>query len=106
MKFGGRIRTAAAATTAAVELWLVALLVAAGIVSTRALLPGVILAAAFWPVRWLSTGRPSVRTPGDWAVALLVLMIPVTLWATALPEVTRPEVLRLLMGIALYYAIV
>ena len=103
MKLRERIRTAAA-RLAAIELWPVALLVVAGIVSARALLAGVILSAAFWLVRWLATGRPTVRTPGDWAIALLLLMIPVTLWATALPEVTRPQVLRLLTGVALYYA--
>ncbi len=79
---------------------------AAGIVSTRALLPGVILAALFWPIRWLVTGRLSVRTAGDWAVGGLVLLLPVTLWATALPEVTQPQVLRLALGLALYYAVV
>ena len=39
-------------------------------------------------------------------ISLQVLTIPVTLWATALPEVTQPQVLRLLAGIALYYALV
>ena len=37
---------------ATIELWGVARLVVAGIVSTRALLPGVVLTAAFRPVRW------------------------------------------------------
>lgn len=33
-------------------------------------------------------------------------MIPATLWVTAIPEKTIPQVLRLLCGIGLYYAIV
>ncbi len=83
-----------------------ALAVAAAVASER-LLPAALLAAAlFWPLRWLATGRPTVRTPGDWAIGLLALMLPVTLWATALPEVTRPAVLQLLMGIAFYFALV
>lgn len=101
----GKVRSAAAAV-AALEVWVVGLLVLAGAVSTRALPLALAVAAAFWGVRWLATGRLTVRTPGDWAVALLGLMIPVTLWATALPGVTQPQVLRLLTGIALYYAVV
>ena len=77
-----------------------------GSIAVERLLPvALVVAACFWLVRWLAYGRPTVRTPGDWAIGLLVVMIPVTLWATALPEVTRPEVLRLLMGLALYYAV-
>jgi putative inorganic carbon (HCO3(-)) transporter len=39
-------------------------------------------------------------------VLLLLFMVPVTLWATALPEITVPQVLRLLAGVLLFYAIV
>ena len=63
------------------------------------------VAAAFWPLRWLANGRLSVRTPADWGIAVLLLMIPVTLWATALPDTTLVQVYRLLTGIALYYVI-
>ncbi len=61
------------------------------------------VAAFFWALRWLVTRRPSVPTPADVPVLLLTLLIPVTLWATALPEKTWPQVLRLLTGIALFY---
>ena len=101
----GRVRTAAV-RLAALEIWPVALGVAAGIVSTRALPVTLVAAAIFWPLRWLAHGRLTVRTPADWPIGLLLLTLPVTLWATALPDVTRPQVLRLATGIALYYAIV
>jgi putative inorganic carbon (HCO3(-)) transporter len=91
---------------AALEIWPVALAVGAGVVSTRALPLALTLAASFWIVRWVAYGRPSVRTSADWPIGLLLLTLPVTLWATALPDVTRPQVLRLAAGIALYYAIV
>jgi len=91
---------------AAVELWVVAFGAAAGVLSTRALPLAVGIALLFWPIRWLAVGRLSVRTAGDWAAGLLVLWVPVTLWATALPDVTRPQVYRLLIGILLYYAVV
>jgi putative inorganic carbon (HCO3(-)) transporter len=91
---------------AAIELPILALLVVGSIISERLLPAALIVAAGFWPVRWLANGRPTVRTPGDWPVGLLVAMVPVTLWATAQPETTRTEVFRLLTGIALFYAVV
>ena len=87
------------------EIWAVGLGVAAAVVTTRALPFALGIAALFWLLRWVAYGRPTVRTPGDWSIGLLVLMVPVTLWATALPDITRPQVYRLLTGIALYYAI-
>ena len=101
----GRVRTAAV-RLAALEIWPVALGVAAGIVSTRALPVTLVAAAILWPLRWLAHGRLTVRTPADWPIGLLLLTLPVTLWATALPDVTWPQILRLATGIALYYAIV
>ncbi len=71
-----------------------------------ALLPWAVgVAALFWALRWLVTRRPTRRSPADLSILLLVLLIPVTLWATALPEITRPQVYRLLTGIALFYTI-
>ncbi len=66
----------------------------------------VLLAGLFWPLRRAATGRWSVRTPLDWPLAWLLLLIPVTLWASAVPEKTLPQVLRLLTGAALFYALV
>ena len=94
-----------AARLAAIELPVLALLVIGSIAVERLLPAALVVAAGFWLVRWLAYGRPTVRTPGDWPIGLLVIMVPVTLWATALPDVTRGEVLRLLMGVALYYAV-
>lgn len=91
---------------AQIELWPVVTCIAASIIWPRLLPAAVATAAFFWIIRWIAYGRPSVRTPGDWAIILLVLMLPVTLWATALPDVTNTQVLRILTGIALYYTIV
>ena len=100
----GRIR-AVASRLVRFELGIVAISVLAGLVSARLLLPAIALASAFWLVRWLADGRLSVRTPGDWAIALLILMIPVTVWATPVPDVTRSQVYQLLLGMLLYYAV-
>jgi len=99
------IRSLAARLSTA-ELPVLGLLVI-GSIAVERLLP-VALAAAifFWLVRGLAYDRLTVRTPGDWPIGLLISMIPITLWATALPEVTRTEALRLLLGLALYYAVV
>jgi putative inorganic carbon (HCO3(-)) transporter len=88
------------------EFWLVSGLVAISIISERWLPLAVGCAGVFAMLRWLAVGRPIVRTPLDLPVALLIVMLPVTLWATSLPETTIVQVLRLLTGIGLYYALV
>jgi len=89
-----------------IEIWVVCLAVAASIVSTRLLPVSVGIAIFFWIIRWIARGQPSRRTTADWPVGILVIMSGVTLWATALPAITLPQVYRLLTGIALFYAIV
>ncbi len=64
------------------------------------------LIAFFWMIRWLAYGRPTVRTAADLPIVGLLLLLPVTLWATALPDMTQPQVARLLIGVGFYYAIV
>lgn len=91
---------------AALELWVVAPLVAASLVSARVFPTAVACAVFFWIMRWIGRGKPSLRTPADWAILSLVMMIPVTLWATALPGETDPQAWRLAAGIIIYYAIV
>lgn len=97
---------ALAVAAVSVEIVPVALLVAGSVVYQPVLPIAFGVAVLFWPLRWLAQGDLSVRTPADWAIALLALMIPVTLWATALPDTTHLQVLRLLTGLALFYAVV
>jgi putative inorganic carbon (HCO3(-)) transporter len=88
------------------EIWSVGLAVAVGVIVPRTLPIVLSVALLWWGIRWLGYGRLSVRTPIDWSVALLGVMLPVTLWVTVIPDTTLPQVYRLLSGIALYYAIV
>lgn len=88
------------------EIILVSSLVIAGFLSTRLLPVCVFTGILFAVVRWLTRGRLSRRTRVDWAIVALLLMIPITLWVTVLPEKTLVQVYRLLSGIALFYAIV
>ncbi len=95
-----------AAALVSLEIWVVAAAVAASFVMPGLLLYAVLVEAIFWPLRWLAAGYLTRRTPLDWPIFLLALMLPVTLWATSAPEITIPQVYRLLSGIGLYYAIV
>jgi putative inorganic carbon (hco3(-)) transporter len=90
---------------ASLEIWVVGGMAAASFLIESLLPWAVLTAAVFWPVRWLAFGRLTVRTPADWGVLLLALMVPVTLWATALPELTHPQVYRLGLGFGLFYAV-
>jgi len=88
------------------EVWLVAAMVGATFVSARLLPFAVLTAALFWLARGLVYRRLSVRTPLDLPVIGLVIMALVSVWITAWPEITHPQVLRLLAGIGLCYALV
>lgn len=87
------------------EIWLVAFAVAISVLWIRALPVAVAVATSFWMVRWLAYGRPSVHTPADWSIVLLILLLPITLYITSFPDITRVQVLRLVSGVLLYYAI-
>jgi putative inorganic carbon (HCO3(-)) transporter len=88
------------------EIWIVGAVVLLSIVRTSMLPGAVLIALLFWPIRWLADGVLSKRSPVDFGIALLILMIPVTLWATALPERTIPQVYRLALGILFFYALI
>ena len=85
---------------------MVGLLVFASLVWTRLLPLVVLFGAAFWLIRWLATGKVSIRTPVDWGNLLLLLMAVVSSLVTSLPERTIPQVLRLLLGVIFFYAVV
>jgi putative inorganic carbon (HCO3(-)) transporter len=101
---------------AAIEFWAVALSVAASMLISGLALPSLLLAAIFWLARGLrSLSRPSGdarpagltrRTPVDWAVLLLLLSLLVSLRISAFPDLTGPQAVRLLQGVALLYAAV
>jgi len=89
-----------------IEVWSISLLVFASLVYERLLPVVIVVAVLFWVIRWIANGQLTRRTPIDLPVFLLILMIPVLLWVTVLPEITQTQVFRLLSGIVLYYAIV
>ncbi len=99
-----RIRTFAS-TILESELWVHAAAVALGLLSTRFLWPAVWLSAAVFALRWVYLGKPSVRTPIDWGIALLLIVLFVTTLITPDAGTTIPQVLRTLSGILFCYGI-
>lgn len=87
------------------EVWPLAVGVAIATFTTHWAPWGLGLIAVLWLVRWLGRGRPTVRTPLEWPVGLLLLMVPVTFYATTDPQVTLAAVSRLLAGLALIYGL-
>ncbi len=88
------------------EIWLVAIALAASLISSRYLIIAVITPAIFCLIRLAVNGHVSYRTTSDIPILFILLIIPITLWVTALPEITIVQVLRLLSGIGLFYTTV
>lgn len=104
----------AAARLLSIELYAVTLAVLASVASERLLPLAAAIAAAFWLARlghWLTrpAGAPSAPTPHLFRrlrpfIGLLILTLGVTWIVTAFPDLTRPQVLRVLTGLALFFA--
>lgn len=88
------------------EFWLVAGAVLVSMVYIQALHWSAALCGAVFLLRVLLQRQFTVRTSADWGVLLLLCMAGISLWVTELPDVTQPQFLRLLTGIALCYAVV
>lgn len=88
------------------EFWIVGAL-AVGSLLWNPLLWGVILAElAFWVVRRISRGKFTRRTPADWPIAGLLGMLGVSFWVSPVFERSQEQALRLVAGLALFYAVV
>ena len=88
------------------ELPIVSIAIGISFLKTSFLPFVVILEIFFWIIRWFAYKRISCRTPADWTILLMVLMIPVTIWLSPLVSKTLLQVYRLLGAILLFYAVV
>jgi putative inorganic carbon (HCO3(-)) transporter len=61
---------------------------------------------ALWFIRWLGCGSPIRPTPLDLPILLLLLMVPVGVWAAAINSLNLPQIYRIVLGAGLYYAAV
>jgi putative inorganic carbon (HCO3(-)) transporter len=59
-----------------------------------------------WLSRWFATGRPGPSTPMDVSLLVLLLMVPVAVWASAMPDLTLPKLTGLILGVAAFRATV
>jgi putative inorganic carbon (HCO3(-)) transporter len=59
-----------------------------------------------WAARKVARGGFVRRTPLDWAIALVLLMVLVSLYATFDIAYSLPKIAGILLGIAVYYALV
>lgn len=88
------------------EIWVVTFFILLSLIWTRLLPLAIGAAILFWILRLIARRRLSIRTPADWSIVLLFLMIPVTLWITPASQTTLVQSLRLISGILFYYAVV
>jgi putative inorganic carbon (HCO3(-)) transporter len=59
-----------------------------------------------WGVHRLARGSFFTRTPADLPLLLLLLTLPVGLWATADPATSLPHLVKVITGVILFYALV
>lgn len=58
--------------------------------------------AAWWLLRWAVRGEPWPLTPFNGALLLFAWMLPVGIWASAVPELTLPKATGLVLGLATF----
>jgi putative inorganic carbon (HCO3(-)) transporter len=58
-----------------------------------------------WLCRWVATGRPSVATPADGPLVLLLGMAVVGLWVSVDRSASLPALWRSVLGVAIFYGL-
>ena len=59
-----------------------------------------------WGVHRLARNRFFTRTPADLPLLILLATLPVGLWASAEPATSLPQLVKVITGVALFYALV
>jgi len=92
------------------ELWLLAPaippLVFPEVIQYYLVISAFIYLVVLWICRWLARGYISVRTPMDIPIATLLAMLPLSLYASVDISLSLPKLTGILLGVAVYYAIV
>jgi len=101
---------AAATWVAEHELWLLGLAVPAlmfpEILPRTAVVAGLLLILFLWLVRWVARGYVTVHTPMDIPILGLVIMLPVSLYASVNLQLSLLKLTGIVLGVATFYAIV
>jgi putative inorganic carbon (HCO3(-)) transporter len=88
------------------EIWPLGVGVALATFTEQGAAWGLGLIALLWLIRWIGRGHLTQRTPVDWPVGLLLLMLPVTFYATTDSHITFIQISRLVSGLALMYGLI
>ncbi|HID28472.1 MAG TPA: hypothetical protein EYP19_00520 [Desulfobacterales bacterium] len=106
---GARLK-AAASWIAEHELWLVGLaippLVFPGLFPRVLVLSALVWIPVLWLCRWAARGYLTVHTPMDLPILGIVLMLPVSLYASADLSLSVPIIHKIILEIAIFYGIV
>lgn len=88
------------------EVLIVFVITLATFAEPRLLAAAVVIILLISLIRQINTEELPKRTEADLAIVLLLVMAAVTIWISPQREITIPQVLRLLLGICFYYAVV
>jgi len=89
-----------------VEVCLLMLLYVVLVFSDRIPIAGLAALCLIWIARWVTTGTLSARTPMDMPVLAILILVPVSLYASVDWTLSLPKVYGIILGVALFYALV
>ncbi len=67
---------------------------------------GLAVLGFLWVVRWWMTGRLTLATPMDMPIIGILIMLPVSLYASTDWSLSLPKIYGVILGVAIFYAIV
>jgi O-antigen ligase len=88
------------------EFLLLIALYAIFVFTDRVPLPGLVALGLLWMVRWRVTGRLTAVTPMDVPILGILAMLLVSLYVSVDWSLSLPKVYSLILGIAIFYAVV
>lgn len=88
------------------ELWIALGIVLLLIFPNRVSAVALCAVPCLWILRWMQRGSLTRRTSLDQAILVILAMVPVALYATAVPSLTWVASYQIVAGVALFYALV
>jgi putative inorganic carbon (HCO3(-)) transporter len=68
--------------------------------------PAMLVVPLIWLARYVGHGRVIRRTPLDWAILLMMVMVLVSLYATFDIAFSLPKIAGMVLAVAVYYAVI
>ncbi|MBE0699886.1 MAG: O-antigen ligase family protein [Anaerolineaceae bacterium] len=88
------------------EIWVLFIAILAAAAKETFQVAAIGAAIFFVIVRLAAFGKLSQRTPVDWFAGFFVLIVLLNFWVTPLPQLSTPQLLRVLFGILVFYSII